>query len=910
MIRRSDEEKSKPIIFIAHSLGGIVVKDALCLSWTETSNLQEILPATLGVIFLGTPHHGSRVASLGKIAFELSKIFFQNPNVGVLRGLELNSEILERITRTFGQVLTSQRVRVHSFREELETKGMAVVDSHSSMIGHPNETHGSFYANHREMAKMRDMSDVNFQRLASVIKDWTMSPKFELHGIARPTDPVDAGTRTEQPSPELLERRYQHCLKSLNFPAARWRLEVVETAYSDTYGWLFDPDVGFTDFLEKESKDKKFWIQGKPGSGKSTLMKFALSHDLTQRYLQRGSQSPWIIAGYFFHDRGVEDVQKSIVGFLCEVLFQILRERKDLFECIYEQLELFARDPVFLREDASSQTSEWHLTPDFWALGQLKRALYNIRSKCSRDTNICLFVDALDEHDGNHRLLLSILNDLVADQSNAYFRIRLILAGRPDNVFKEALQDSPGFAIHEKTSHDIRTFAKGRIRHEIESDMTTEKGQEMLNKLLETIFANAHGVFLWVAIVVDELVEGLCEGDNVEELQQLLSEMPTELEDLYGRTLQRKKRSSTRNASDNKYETYVMFQIVLCAKTTFDTTRFFDLVSFAMVRNDSAKKSDFRVSRNELERRLYNRSAGLLERNASGIGFIHQTVKEYLLYKDGHSIIENGISPESLESGHELILAYIFYCFTYPQDDDLADWSVTLARETGYHMQMLEKRESSLVCQLLQPSLIRLTTYSPRFAYQTGLPLLSRKMAYHTAAYRVPWALIFDDYVHRPDFQLLLFYSLYDLPYSTQYTFLQMKDQLSEEDCCLILEASLMTRSRMYDLFKPGDFLMPGGPRDLRTMQALLEVGIGEKLTHAAVTFLEYLMNQQLNSFLQENEGIEINRRVMSLWTELLYTKRPPKKAFETDPENDDDMRFWALSPSMCRNSEGNAGWQ
>ena len=166
-------DRTKPLIFIAHSLGGIVVKDALNISKTETTHFCEILPATIGVLFLGTPHQGSKVASLGKIAFELSRILLQNPNTKILRALEIDSEILERISRSFGQVLASGKIKVHSFQEELDTKGAMIVGSTSSTIGYINESRSTLHANHRNMAKFSSSDDVNFQRFISVLRRWT-----------------------------------------------------------------------------------------------------------------------------------------------------------------------------------------------------------------------------------------------------------------------------------------------------------------------------------------------------------------------------------------------------------------------------------------------------------------------------------------------------------------------------------------------------------------------------------------------------------------------------------------------------------------------------------------------------------------------------------------------------------------
>ena len=228
MLRGSKSNGTKPLIFIAHSLGGIVVKDALSLSQNDLTHLKDILPATIGVMFLGTPHHGSKAATLGKVALEISRVFFQNPNMDILRGLERNSEILERITRSFGQILAVGRLKVHSFREELNTKGMSIVDASSYSIGYLYETKGSLHANHRTMAKISSCDDINFQRVTSVIQRWL-------------DESSDPDTRSELPEsasnlPDglVFDKEYQQYLESLNSANARRRIETVEEAFDET----------------------------------------------------------------------------------------------------------------------------------------------------------------------------------------------------------------------------------------------------------------------------------------------------------------------------------------------------------------------------------------------------------------------------------------------------------------------------------------------------------------------------------------------------------------------------------------------------------------------------------------------------------------------------------------------------
>jgi hypothetical protein len=114
-----------PIIFICHGLGGIVVKDALTQSIaTEGTRLKEIAPATFGIMFLGTPHRGSKSASLGRYALEITRVATKRPNLKLLMALERNSEVLDRVTDAFNQMLLKKEIRLCSFREEQETRKM------------------------------------------------------------------------------------------------------------------------------------------------------------------------------------------------------------------------------------------------------------------------------------------------------------------------------------------------------------------------------------------------------------------------------------------------------------------------------------------------------------------------------------------------------------------------------------------------------------------------------------------------------------------------------------------------------------------------------------------------------------------------------------------------------------------
>jgi hypothetical protein len=98
------------------------------------------------------------------------------------------------------------------------------------------------------------------------------------------------------------------------------REESILTAYHKTFEWVFrDPEESqkpwdnFTEFLQ-DASSWTYWISGKPGSGKSTLMKFISRHPTTKHLLQKwAGGNDFVIAGFFFHHLG-SDLEKSEVG--------------------------------------------------------------------------------------------------------------------------------------------------------------------------------------------------------------------------------------------------------------------------------------------------------------------------------------------------------------------------------------------------------------------------------------------------------------------------------------------------------------------------------------------------------------------------------------------------------------------
>lgn len=139
--RMSSVDRQRPIVWVAHSLGGIVVKDALNQSRTATTYLKDILPATYGVCFLGTPHRGSSLAALGATIARITHLWGGSPSLQIINALKYDAETLSRIQTHFKETLElrkiqSSRISIRSFCESYKTSGVLVSLCLSSIWKH------------------------------------------------------------------------------------------------------------------------------------------------------------------------------------------------------------------------------------------------------------------------------------------------------------------------------------------------------------------------------------------------------------------------------------------------------------------------------------------------------------------------------------------------------------------------------------------------------------------------------------------------------------------------------------------------------------------------------------------------------------------------------------------------------
>jgi hypothetical protein len=85
-------------------------------------HLGHIITSTRGIIFLGTPHRGSGMASLAAVMSSIIGVVMRT-NANLVRNLERESGTLDQLRDSFSQILANGTLSVWSFAEALAMPG-------------------------------------------------------------------------------------------------------------------------------------------------------------------------------------------------------------------------------------------------------------------------------------------------------------------------------------------------------------------------------------------------------------------------------------------------------------------------------------------------------------------------------------------------------------------------------------------------------------------------------------------------------------------------------------------------------------------------------------------------------------------------------------------------------------------
>ncbi|KAK1765197.1 hypothetical protein QBC33DRAFT_593208 [Phialemonium atrogriseum] len=322
------------------------------------------------------------------------------------------------------------------------------------------------------------------------------------------------------------ERCYSKIIARLYYRGMQDREHGILQAHEKTFRWVFEDSgqvsVPWSDLKEWLASDNAiYWITGKAGSGKSTLMRYIsqpipnpgeeetmaiLPSPMTHQprcaqYLNKwaGDELPLIMASFYFWAAGSSKTQTSQAGLFRSILYQLLKASLESIPVIapsrWEALSLFNEDPRDFTEGELGET--------------LCRAVKHIAAT----SKVALFVDGLDEFEGNPGTLIAIIRRLTSSSP-----IKMCVSSRPWAEFEDEFRSKPNLRLEDLTQSDIKNYVAAKLHENTYFAQLQATQGKVAEQLIGSIVEKASGVFLWVQLVVASLLEGLRNGDRVEDL--------------------------------------------------------------------------------------------------------------------------------------------------------------------------------------------------------------------------------------------------------------------------------------------------------------------------------------------------------------------------------------------------------
>lgn len=487
-------------------------------------------------------------------------------------------------------------------------------------------------------------------------------------------------------------------LRSLYFRQYSDRYDSVKPAHASTFDWILErkPDLGHpwpSLVLWLESGSGCYWINGKAGSGKSTLMKYLLSDARTKNALWKwsGGSSETTLASFFFWNLGTT-MQKTQEGLLRSLLYDVLGQHPGLIPSVMPELRILGADLSkrnFLEAPSLTELFRW---------------FHRLLSQTNSQFRLFFLIDGIDEYEGDH---IEIINLLAS--AERYPDTKFLVSSRPIPACVDAFSRFPHLRLQDLTRNDIRGYTEGLLRERLEH----RHGKEWTS-FIEAVADKSCGVFLWVVLVVRSLLSGLQNFDNIHELWKRLDEFPSELKDLYAAMFKLMPPAYRKQASE-------LFQICLAAADAQSGKHHITPLQLHFAALDishiiampvrTLKVAEQKSLVETAEGRIRARCAGLLEirsvksriRGIFGsklykymyVDFIHRTVVEFLRLPEVWKEVSLSTTDTDFHPAVSLCHSCIALCKSAPRDSPMVldDSEIWYYMDRAMHYASLAERD-------------------------------------------------------------------------------------------------------------------------------------------------------------------------------------------------------------------------
>ncbi|PWY88579.1 NACHT and TPR domain protein [Aspergillus sclerotioniger CBS 115572] len=319
---------------------------------------------------------------------------------------------------------------------------------------------------------------------------------------------VISANESKQESLEDREQSLQTLVNKILRPsktdsAQDWYDKINKARIPGTGDWIRSEDI-FQGWLSRDTP--VIFVSGNPGAGKSYLSTNIISM-LREQYPQGIQSTSLVSVGYFFFKDDNPDT-RSIHLALRDLAFQISKS-----------------DPVYRKHIvAVEQYDKINSLESAWRLLFVDYFL----KKPGADSSVYILLDGVDEASDEERgIFLSLAKDLYNAPEKA--RLQLAVVGRPhisDQLLEGLETEVPTIHVTtQKNSDDINQYIHASIKKSVVLRRVSTK---LRHEIVEKLSAGAEGMFLWVNLMLQELVK----KRNESSIRKALDDPPKGLKEI------------------------------------------------------------------------------------------------------------------------------------------------------------------------------------------------------------------------------------------------------------------------------------------------------------------------------------------------------------------------------------------
>ncbi|KAF2029167.1 hypothetical protein EK21DRAFT_68331 [Setomelanomma holmii] len=511
------EGKQRSIIFVCHSLGGLVCKQALVLAHEDDRLHGDILSATSGIIFFGTPHRGSKGADIGKVVARVANVCLRASQAAGIAG-SIRDDLLTTLgsnSQALSDLAVSSRNRLRNleivtFHETETMPGLSelVVERHSAIMEVPGEDIIPLFANHRTICRFEGPTDDGYCYALKVIK------RLARTALVNREMATKANRTSSNHNLLALSEIERSCMILLNsIYLAEYKAQLPRPVQG-TCSWILSHPAYLTWLTAEETR--LLWVTGEPGCGKTMLSAYLTDHLKLGRATHVKPQ-----VFFFFCDDKIKS-QRDANAILRGILYQILQQHRKLIKHVKSRFEL-----------------------DGPSLANSFPALWEIFLKIVADSTygaIGVIVDAIDECEARTRksflnAMMQLVNEAQDVRRKPRNCIKFLITSRPSlgnsynltGVMKNRLSIDQNQG---NVSEDVKLVIRSKVS-EIANKFHCD--DETRNHLEQVLYSKSDQSFLWLSMVLRSL-EGSPKASK-RDFERIINTFPPNLEATYSRFL-------------------------------------------------------------------------------------------------------------------------------------------------------------------------------------------------------------------------------------------------------------------------------------------------------------------------------------------------------------------------------------